>query len=77
MTPEDRNPEFNAAHPTVIMPVPMVAPLGIPVTAEGVQDVWDTFIVTDQKTEVTQSMEMRCLMAILRSAYVALGGTQP
>ena len=55
---------------------PKVAPFGFDVTPEMVQEVWDTFVVPDQYKDIPQSAEMRVLMAILRAAYVSVGGKQ-
>lgn len=50
------------------IPVPLVAPLGIPVTAGAVQEVWDAFVRPAQERG-EQSAEDRILMAILRAVY--------
>jgi hypothetical protein len=57
------------ARPMMTIPVPMVAPLGIPIDAEACQMVWDTFVKPDQDSGQPQSIEMRQLMAILRAVY--------
>jgi len=63
------DPEFGGI-PTLTIPVPMVAPLGIPVdTKVKVQEIWDTFVKPEQDAGIPQSVEMRVLMAILRSVY--------
>jgi len=63
------DPEFGGS-PTLTIPVPMVAPLGIPVdTKVKVQEIWDTFVKPEQDAGIPQSVEMRVLMAILRSVY--------
>lgn len=52
---------------------PRMAPFGLPVGAEGVQEVWDTFVKPSQSDDAPpQSVEMRELMAILRWAYTIL-----
>lgn len=57
----------------MVIPIPRVAPLGIPVnTINGVQEVWDTFIKPAQDAGEPQSIEERVLMAILRSMYVGV-----
>lgn len=57
------------------IPLPLVAPLGIPVDKpEYVQEVWDAFVKPEQEARTPQSSEMRMLMAILRSLYRGLGG---
>ncbi|AYR01056.1 DnaQ-like DNA polymerase III subunit [Arthrobacter phage Isolde] len=53
---------------------PKVAPFGWDVGPESVQEVWDTFVKPDQDSDKPQSAEMRALMAILRAAYVSVGG---
>ena len=45
---------------------PTMAPFGIPITASGVQEVWDTFVKPEQDEDRPQSAEMRMLMGILR-----------
>lgn len=56
--------------PTMVIPVPVLAPLDIPViSSEAVQDVWDAFVKPDQDKGNPQSVEMRLLMAILRSVH--------
>lgn len=59
---------------SITIPTPVVAPLGIPITASAVQEVWDTFVKPDQDAGNLQSAEMRCLMAILRAVYAGLEG---
>lgn len=55
---------------------PVSAPLGLPVTRDGVREVWDAYIVPTQQDEFApQSVETRQLMAILRAVYVALPAT--
>lgn len=50
---------------TFTCPVPVVVPFGFEVTPAIVQEVWDTLVKPDQVRELPQSVEMRCLMAIL------------
>lgn len=57
---------------TVVIPVPIVLPLGVEVDASGVQMVWDTYIKPGQAAGNPQSVEERCLMAILRAVNVGL-----
>lgn len=58
---------------TMRIPVPQVAPFDIPITdPKAVQDVWDTFVKPDQDSGGPQSVEMRTLMAVLRSVYAGL-----
>ncbi|WP_030149508.1 hypothetical protein [Mycetocola saprophilus] len=53
---------------TLEIPRPTVAPLGVEVTVELVQDVWDTFIKPTQNDDAPpQSAETRVLMGILRA----------
>ena len=64
---------------TVVIAVPMVRPLWTPLDQpEYIQEVWDTFVKPEQDAEVPQSVEMRMLMAILRSVYdgLAMGAEQ-
>lgn len=56
----------------VLIPVPLVAPLGQEVDAAGVQMVWDTFVKPGQDRGDLQSIEDRYLMAILRAAFAGL-----
>lgn len=56
----------------VQIPVPLVRPLGISVTTDAVQEVWDTFIKPVQDRGDVQSVEDRILMAILRAVYEGL-----
>jgi hypothetical protein len=51
---------------------PRSEPLGIPVSADGVREIWEAFVVPDQLKGTAQSVEMRRLMGILRSVYAAL-----
>lgn len=57
---------------TVVIPVPTILPLGVEIGPQGVQDVWDAFVTPHQESGEVQSMEMRSLMAILRSVKVGL-----
>ena len=57
------------------MPVPTAAPLGVEVLPEHAQEVWDAFVKPDQDAGVSQSAEMRMLMAILRAFHQ--GEVQP
>lgn len=62
---------------TIQIPMPQVAPLGIPVTADAVQEVWDAFVAPSQRDDSPpQSVEMRCLMAILRAVHRGLEDDQ-
>ena len=52
---------------------PRMAPFGLPVTADGVREVWDAFVKPSQADDAPpQSIEMRELMAILRWAHTRL-----
>jgi hypothetical protein len=51
------------------MPVPIAAPLGVEVLPEHAREVWDAFVKPDQDADVSQSDEMRMLMAILRAFH--------
>jgi len=57
---------------TITIPLPLVAPLGVPVNCAALQDVWDTFVKPDQAAGNPQSAEMRILMAVLRAVYEGL-----
>lgn len=63
------------------IPMPVVAPTGWEVdTPSMVEEVWDAFVKPSQSDDAPpQSVEMRMLMAILRSVYDGLytleGGT--
>lgn len=57
---------------TVLIPVPIVAPMGQEVDAAGVQMVWDTFVKPGQDRGDLQSIEDRYLMAILRAVNAGL-----
>lgn len=54
---------------------PKVAPFAYEVTPKMVKEVWDTYIKPGQDAQLSQSVEERTLMAILRWTYVELGGT--
>ena len=51
---------------------PETAPFGTPVTHDGVQEVWDAFVKPEQEAGTPQSIEMRMLMAILRSVAAGM-----
>ena len=52
---------------TLTIPEPLVRPLGTPVTYDALQQVWDVFVKPHQLEETPPSVEMRVLMAVLRS----------
>jgi hypothetical protein len=55
---------------TMMIPVPVVAPLGWTVdNKQMVQEVWDVFVKPAQERGDLPSIEMRVLMAILRAVY--------
>jgi hypothetical protein len=58
----------------LIIPWPKVRPLDIPLNTGGVEDVWNTIIKPMSDKEVVQSVETRCLMAIVRSVYWGMHG---
>ena len=63
----------NTPHPTFPLPQPLIAPLGVKITPEMVQEVWDTFVKPTQSDDAPpQSAEMRALMGILRAVHAAL-----
>lgn len=49
----------------MVIPVPRMFPFGTEVDADGVKEVWDTFVVPYQ--DGPPSIELRTLMAILRA----------
>lgn len=57
---------------TVVIPVPIVMPLGQEVDSAGVKMVWDQFVKPQQETGNPQSVEERYLMAILRAVNAGL-----
>lgn len=63
---------MSTAPETFNCPVPEVRPFGVKVQAKHVQDVWDAFVRPVQEGDLPQSVEMRCLMAILRAVYSGL-----
>lgn len=62
---------------TIVIPLPIVRPLGQEIDCEGVQMVWDTFIKPGQDSGNPQSIEERYLMAILRAVYQGLMPSKP
>lgn len=56
----------------ITIPLPLVRPLGLPVTRANVEEVWNAFIKPEQEERGLQSVETRILMAILRSVYEGL-----
>ena len=54
---------------TINMPIPVAAPLGVEVLPEHAKEVWDAFVKPDQEAGLSQSVEMRMLMAILRAFH--------
>ena len=57
----------------ITIPTPAISPFGLEVSSEGVKDVWDTFVVPAQSDDAPpQSIEMRTLMASLRSVHEGL-----
>jgi len=55
---------------TIEIPIPIVRPFGSRLDkAEYVQEVWDAYVKPEQDAELPPSVEMRLLMAILRSVY--------
>lgn len=55
------------------IPVPLVAPFGIPVTSGAVRQVWDEYVKPMQTDNAApQSIETRILMAILRAVHQGL-----
>jgi hypothetical protein len=59
--------------PTVAIAIPIVRPLAMPLDKpEYVTEVWNAFVKPEQDAEIPPSVEMRLLMAILRSVYDGL-----
>lgn len=56
----------------IAIPLPLVRPFGTQITAGAVQDVWDAYVKPDQDSGNPPSVEMRCLMAILRAVYAGM-----
>lgn len=56
----------------LVIPTMRVAPTGFAVSASAVQNVWDIFVLPEQLAKTPQSIEMRVLMAILRSVHKGL-----
>jgi hypothetical protein len=55
---------------TMMIPVPLVMPLGWPLeNKKVVEEVWDVFVKPAQERGDLPSIEMRCLVAILRAVY--------
>ena len=68
----------NTTDPTFPLPQPLIAPLGVKVTPEMVQEVWGTFVKPTQSDDAPpQSIEMRALMGILRAVHAALEAGPP
>lgn len=55
---------------TLRIPVPMVRPFDVPISASDVQAVWAAYVTADQ--DGAQSVEMRTLMAILRAVHAGM-----
>jgi hypothetical protein len=54
-------------------PIPEMAPLGVPLNASAVEDVWNVLIKPIQDRDaLPPSVEERALMAILRAVYRGL-----
>jgi hypothetical protein len=66
----------NETRETVVIPVPLLAPFMLPLNAQSVQEVWDTFVKPEQDAGTPQSIEMRGLMAILRAVYEGLSDAE-
>ena len=60
----------------IIIPVPVVAPLGFRVDRDLVREVWNCFVKPGQDAATPQSGEERMLIAILRAVYVGLPPTE-
>jgi hypothetical protein len=54
----------------MVIPVPLVMPLGWPLKSKKVvEEVWDVFVKPEQERGNPPSIEMRCLVAILRAVW--------
>lgn len=62
----------------VLIERPSVLPFGLPVTsAAAIKQVWDAFVAPSQSDDAPpQSVEMRVLMAVLRSVAAGLEAPQ-
>lgn len=52
---------------------PTVAPFNLPISAAAIHDIWDTYITPTQNGDVTQSVETRTLIGVLRWAHQEIG----
>ena len=58
---------------TITIPIPIISPMGLEITeASTIEEIWDAFINPTQEEELPPSVEMRCLMAVLRAVYAGL-----
>lgn len=58
---------------SLTIPWPSMRPLGILVSADGVKEAWDA-IIGPLAEDAPQSVEMRILMAVVRSVYDGMHG---
>ena len=56
----------------VTIPHPHTAPFGVYITAAGLKEVWDAFVIPHQEADLPQSVEMRTLMGVLRAVHHGL-----
>jgi hypothetical protein len=59
---------------TLTIPWPSARPFDIPLTSSDVKDVWNTIVKPLSDSEATQSLDTRCLMAIVRAVYWGMHG---
>lgn len=57
---------------TIAISAPLVAPFMTELSAGDVRAVWDSFVKPEQDSGIPQSVEMRCLMAILRAVFAGM-----
>jgi len=52
-----------------------MAPLGVTITADGLKDAWDAIVPAfGQNGTITQSVEERVVMGVLRAVYDGMHG---
>lgn len=57
----------------ILVPVPLMMPFGVPIdNIESIKEIWHVFVSPAQKFNRPQSVEMRALMAVIRSYGAAL-----
>lgn len=56
----------------MIIPKPVVEPLGVSVNRDALKMVWDSYVQPTQDERLPPSTELRILMAVLRAVYEGL-----